>query len=182
MGNKSRGDSREEKLKKALTLREELHRRMFEHFFRDSMSTDDIFKDMDPLFEDSLSGFSEDFIDGRSSQFEMSWTESSEGRSLLIRPKNKDQKFEINVENGMIQLKGKSETKSEYGTSVSSFSQSYSVPSDCDWKNVKIVEKQGNILLSFPFLQEKIDIPKTKKPMKNEDRLPLKPSHGDIEV
>ncbi len=176
-------DSREERIKKALQMREELHRRLFEHFFNGSLSTEDIFKDMDSLFDDSLSGLGSNFLGGESEHFQMSWSESKEGRSLLIKPKSKDQKFEINVEHGMIKIEGKTEEKTEYGTSISQFSQSFSVPQDCDSTKVKILEKEGNILLSFPFIGGIQKQPvKPQIAPKKEDRFPLKPSQGDVEI
>lgn len=179
----NRQDSREERIKKALQLREELHRRMFQHFFDGSIATDDIFKDMDSLFDHNLSDLGSSLLGSDSQHFEMSWSESKEGRSLVVVPKNKDQKFEINVEQGMVHLKGKVEEKSEYGSTVSQFSQSFSVPRDCDWAKVKIVEKEGKILLLFPYIKDAQLQKKSKKTNPNkEERFPLKPSQGDVEI
>jgi len=174
-------NTRREKYEKALKMREELHRRLFDHLFRGSLANDDIFKDMDSLFEDALSNVDSNFLGPRSNNYEMAWSESKDGRTLLLAPKNKDQKLEINVEEGMIQIKGQNEEKTEYGTSVSSFSNAFSVPDDCDWKRVKILEKEGKILISFPYVTNK-NIPEPQKKQTKDERFPLKPSQGDIEI
>jgi len=174
-------DTQRAKIEKALKMREEIHRRLFDHLFRGSSVNDDIFKDMDTLFEDVLSNMDSNFLGSLSNNYEMAWSESKEGRTLLLAPKNKDQKLEINVEEGMIRIKGQNEEKTDHGSSLSSFSNSFPVPDDCDWKRVKILEKEGKILISFPFMTTK-NMPRPEEKKAKEERFPLKPSQGDIEI
>jgi len=181
-GQKSQQDSRQAARQEAMRLREELHRRLLNHLFHGTGTTDDVFKDMDSLFEDVMSDMGEDFSSGGSKNYEMTWTESKEGRSLLLSPQDKNQKLEINVEQGMVSIKGNNQVKTPNGTSISSFSHSYSVPGDCDWTRVKILEKEGKIVLSFPY--KSLDsAPKSPKPEeKNLDRTPLPPAGQEVTI
>jgi len=181
-GQKSKQDSRLRARQEAMKLREELHRRLLNHLFHGAGSTDDVFKDMNSLFEDVMSDMGEDFTLGGSRNYEMAWTESKEGRSLLLSPQDKNQKLEINVEQGMVSIKGNNEVKTPNGTSISSFSHSYSVPGDCDWTKVKILERNGKIVLSFPYrsLETAPKGPKSKE--KDPDRIPIPPTGEEVTI
>lgn len=175
-------DSQKEALKRALEMREQIHRRLMEHLFNGTPGKDDeIFKDMEALFEDVMSGMRGNFQDlaGDSKAYDMAWTESREGRTLLLSPHDKKQRLEINVEKGMVTIKGQKEEKVGNNSSVSSFSHIYSVPNDCDWTRVKMLEKEGKILMTFPYKTSKSAPPQKKE--KNE-RKPVGPSEDDVTI
>jgi hypothetical protein len=179
-GQKTTQESNKDSLKRAMELREQLHRRLMDHLFHGTGGNqDEIFKDMEALFEDVMKDMQKGFSDfddfGQSKGYEMAWTESKEGRTLWISPQDKKSPLEINVEKGMISIKGKSEVKTPTRSSVSSFSHSYSVPSDCDGSKVKMLEKDGKILMSFPFN-------KADQKIKRDERRPLPRSQGEVTI
>lgn len=190
LGQKSSSPSktREEKIKSYMEAREEMFRRLRESLFKGQGINDDIFKDMEALgqdlMSDSFSGIS-GLSDFSSNNFKMEWNESKEGRTLLIAPQDQGQQLDINVQNGMVIVKGKTERKGPQGTSVSSFSNSFNVPTDCDANAVKMDQKNGKIVLFFPYSKDikKVEIPSKENEQKDDnDRRPLKPSEGDIEL
>jgi hypothetical protein len=183
LAQKPSADSREARIQRAMEMREELHRRLIEHMFKGTGSTEDIFKDMDSLFEDVMSDMNSHFGERSSTAdaYEMAWTESKEGRTLLLSPKNKEQRLEINVDQGMISIKGKTEHKFGQSTSISSFSHSYSIPQDCDGTKVKMLEKEGKILMIFPY--KSASTSQESSPKKSiEPRIPVKPSDQDVAI
>lgn len=175
-------DPQKEALKRALEMREQIHRRLMEHLFNGTPGNDDeIFKDMEALFEDVMSGMKGNFQDlsGTPKAYDMAWTESKEGRTLLISPHDKKQRLEMKVEKGMISIKGQSQEKGGNSTSVMSFSHIYSVPNDCDWMRVKMLEKEGKILMTFPYLSNPVKAPKKKQDI---DRRPVDPTEDDVTI
>ena len=108
--------------------------------------------------------------------FETEWQESSQGRTLLITPQSKDQKLDINVEKEMVTIKGKNERKTPNGTSVSDFQNSFSIPQDCDSTKVKMDQKDGKIVMFFPWRVEKKIVPK------KDDRIPLPKEESDVTI
>lgn len=167
-----------DQLKRAIQLREELHKRLMDHLFNGNGITNDdaIFKDMDTLFEDVMSDMQgSSFTHTPSRSYEMAWTESRDGRTLLLSPKDKNQPLEISVEKAMISIKGKTEVKTGASSMVSNFSHSYSVPGDVDDTKVKMLEKDGKILISFPFKHKPVKSP-------NNDRKPVAPSENDVKI
>lgn len=152
--------------KRAMELREEMHRRMRDKLLRGIGPDQDLFKDMEQMFEDSMS---DSFVG--SSNFTTEWTESSNGKTLVITPKDPSEQLDIDIKNGMVTIKGKSESKDGNSSFVSNFSNSFSVPSECDANNVKTVQKDGKILLEFPFRGVK----KISTPRKEERKALPKP-------
>lgn len=147
------------------SLREEIHRRIMDKLLRGIGPDHDLFSDLDQMFEEGLE------LRG-SAAYATSWVEGEKGRTLLITPKDPEQKLDINVENGLISIKGKEERKTEFGTSIRSFANSFSVPHDVDPSKVEISQKEGKILVSFPFRQ--------KAP--GTDRYPVPAGKDDVTI
>ena len=172
-------DSRADQIQKRLQLREEIHRRMMEKLMNGNGSDEDMFKDLEKMAEelmnDSFTGM--DSFAPTTSNFQMEWSETTGGRTLSITPKTPEQKLDINVNNGMITIKGTAEQKSQYGSSVSEFNNSFNVPGDCDPTKVKMDQKNGKILLNFPFRTAKSI---QKKPQ--DQRKPLPKSEDDVVI
>jgi HSP20 family molecular chaperone IbpA len=179
-GSTSR-DREAEQLEKKLKLRQEMHRRMLDKLLHGIGPDQDMFSDMEKMMEEmmneSLSGFSSSMAISGDSQFKMEWSESKTGRTLQITPKTPEQELDINVANGMITIQGKAKSESQGRVSYSNFSNSLSVPADCDASRVKIDQKEGKLLVQFPYLKAKaIEI----KPKDN--RTPVGPSEGDVSI
>lgn len=173
LGQKTTVDSDFDRMKRRMELREEMHRRMINKLFYGT-GTDDLFKDMEKMFEDEA-GFQSFSV---TPSYETEWQESSSGRTLLITPKNKDQQLDIDVTNDLITIKGKNEQKTLSGSSLSSFSNSFSVPEDCDGTKVKIDQKDGKILVFLPYKSVKSVPIQPKK----GDRIPLPKTEDAVEI
>jgi HSP20 family molecular chaperone IbpA len=170
-----------EQLKRRMELREEMHRRMREKLLFGRGSDTDLFEGMDQMFDDAfkdLNSIGSSFTT-QSSNFDAVWSEDQQGRILTLTPKSKDQQLNIDVNAEMITIKGKTEQRSDAGTLMSSFSNSFSVPQDCDGTKVKMEHKDGKILIKLPFRAGKVTTPKTPK---EEERRPLPPSSEDVTI
>lgn len=169
-------------MEKRMQLREEIHRRMMDNLLRGIGSDEDMFSDMEKMMEEAMSESFNGISSFRSSSFaknyKAQWNETASGRTLEITPATPEQKLDIDVTNGMVTIKGKSEVKTQGGVAVSNFSNSFTVPADCDFTKVKMDQKDGKILVQFPYTAA--GKPKTIK--KEEDRKPLPPSESDVEV
>ena len=172
----------EDPLKKALELREEMHRRMRDTLLRGLRHDDDMFSDMEKLFEDamsdSFSGFGTSLGITTTQNYQTAWIEDEKGRTLAITPREKNQNLDITVEKGFVTIKGKTESKSGRSSSISSFSNSFNVPSDVDWTKVKMDQKDGKILVHFPWK----DLKTIEKKPRESERLPVPPSEGDVAI
>lgn len=155
---------------------------MIENLFHGTHD-DQLFKDMEKLMDDAMkdsfgagagtSSFSYSF---GAQNFETEWQESESGRTLFITPQSQDQKLDINVQKDMVTIKGKAETKTPYGTSVSDFQNSFSIPNDCDSSKVKMDQKSGKIVMFFPWKSVK------KVSPKKDDRVPLPKAESDVTI
>jgi HSP20 family molecular chaperone IbpA len=167
-------------LEKRMKMREEMHRRMMNKLLHGIGPDQDMFSDMEEMMNeimsDSSGGFSS-FSSGSSANFKMEWKDSSLGRTLEITPSDPKQNLDINVSNGLIIIKGKVESKSANGVSISNFSNSFNVPEDCDPAKVKMDQRDGKIFVHFPFRAAKSSLPKPK-----DDRRPLPPSGEDVQI
>lgn len=167
LGQKQISDPQPEILKRHMEMREEIHKRMRDKLLHGLGPDDDLFKDMDKMFDDmmsdSLKGF--DSFAPRSSQFQIQWSEDNSGRTLAITPKSKDQNLDIKVENGFVTIKGVEQN--------SSFSSSFNVPQDCDPAKVKMDQKEGKILMHFPY---------KKQASFKDDRRPLPVPEDAVEI
>jgi HSP20 family molecular chaperone IbpA len=173
-----------DRMKRRMELREEMHRRMVDKLLHNQGPDQDLFKDIEKALEEDMndSFLGMDSINSFSSaNFSTDWEETAQGRSLIITPKTKDQQLDIDVSKGMVTIKGKMESKSAHGSSVSSFSNSFSVPDDCDAAQVKMDQRGEQIIVSFPYRGiQKTPAPEKKSQM--PERRPLPPSESDVTI
>lgn len=179
-GQRPVDDDQMDSLEKRMRMREEMHRRMMKKLLKGNGPDQDLFSDMekfmDEIMTDSFNGFSS-FSRTTSENYKLEWTETKAGRTLLITPDSPEQKLDINVSNGFIEIKGRKEHKTSNGAFYSNFANSFNVPGDCDPGKVKMEEKDGKILMHFPFKTVKaVDI----KP--KEERIPVAPSDSDVQI
>lgn len=177
-------ESERDALKRHLELREEIHKRMMGKLLHGIGPDEDLFKDLEQLMDDSMKdSFSHFDSFTESKNFESQWVDSEEGKTLEITPQNKDQRLDINVENGLVTIKGKNEIKTAHGTSISSFSNSFSVPLECDASKVKMDQKGEKILVFFPY---KNGLPRGSKPSEKSppksERVPIPVPDGALEI
>lgn len=173
-----------DRMKRRMELREEMHKRMRDKLLHGIGPDQDLFKDLEQMFEDSMSDAFSGFGDLQieSDNFKTEWTESKTGRTLEITPKEKDQKLNIDVNETVITIKGESLHKTATSTFSSNFSNSFPVPDDCDGTKVKMDQQDGKILVQFPFKSGKSVTPSQKIAPKEEERKPLPPSAGDVTI
>lgn len=160
-------------------LRQELHRKMIENLFygtHDDSLFNDMQKLMDDAMKDSTGGSSSFSYSFGAQNFETEWQESEKGRTLFITPKTKDQNLDINVQKDMVTIKGKAQRKTSNGTSVSDFQNSFSIPDDCDSTKVKMDQKDGKIVMFFPWKSMKKVIPK------KDERVPLPKADTEVTI
>lgn len=173
-----------DRMKRRMELREEMHRRMRDKLLHGIGPDQDLFKDIEQMFEDSMSdafsGLDQFQID--SDNFKSEWMESKTGRTLVIIPKEKDQKLNIDVSDAAITIKGETQHKTATSTYSSTFSNSFPVPDDCDGTKVKMDQKDGKILVQFPFKTGKSVTTPRIQPPKEEERKPLPPSEGEVTI
>jgi HSP20 family molecular chaperone IbpA len=166
-------------LRKRMELREEMHKRIRDKLIYGIGPDQDMFKDIEQMFEESMA---ESFsgLSVRSSAFQSEWTENSSGRTLIITPQSPEQKLNIDVNSSMITIKGESVQKNNGSTVSSSFSNSFSVPEDCDGSRVQMDQKDGKILVYLPYRSSKTQMPEIK--LKKPERKPLPPSSDDVQI
>jgi HSP20 family molecular chaperone IbpA len=174
-------DRESDLVEKKLKMREEMHRRLLDKLLHGVGSDQDMFSDMEKMMEEmmkeSFSGFSSSLTISGDAQFKMEWSESKAGRTLEITPKDPEQQLDINISNGLITIQGKAKSEVGGAVTLSNFSNSLSVPSDCDASKVKMDHKDGKLLVQFPFLKTKeVEV----KP-KNR-RIPIGPNDGDVSI
>ena len=164
-----------DRMKRRIELREKMHRRMMEKLTNGSPADPSLFEDMEKEMNEVLQ---EDFPSNRNPNFGMEWQQTKSGRILIITPQSKEQKLEIDTKPEIVTIKGKSEQKSAQGLSVSEFSNSFSVPEDCDGSRVKMSQQGGKIVMEFPYKSmQSVTVPK-----KNEVRKPLPPTGTEVEI
>lgn len=150
--------------------------------------------DMDSFFQDdNLGQFLDDWdpFEGLT-QGSSHWIDTPKERILILKYKApKDSPIDIKIEKGIIQIKGSSEEVSDVGgvktKSITTFNQSYNIPSDVDAAKVKFENKDEEILVKFPKLSagqlktpnQKLKI-KEEKQKEEEQIRPLTPQDGDI--
>ena len=169
-----------DRMKRRMELREEMHRRMRDKLIHGIGPDQDLFKDMDQAFQDAFSDsdLTADFAPA-TSNFKSEWTESASGRILVITPQSKDQKLNIDVNAEVITIKGEAQQKTATTSFMSSFTNSFPVPGDCDGTKVKMSDKDGKLLVELPYRSaRKVTLPSKVE----EERKPLAPSPGDVEI
>lgn len=165
-----------DRIRRHMELREELHRKMLDNLFNGTHD-ESLFSDMDKLFEDAMKeSFGSHFSYSYGSKVKTNWEETSSGRTLSITPETPEQKLDINVQNGMVTIKGKSEVKTAQGISSSDFSSSFSIPQDVDGTKVRMDQKDGKIVIFFPWKTVKEVAPK------KDGRVPLPRDDSDVTI
>lgn len=162
-----------DRIRKQMELREELHRKMLQNLLHGTHD-ESLFGDMEKLMEDAMkdAGSTSSFSFSIGQNVETEWQESSAGRTLLITPRTKDQKLDINVAEGMVTIKGNTEN--------TNFQNSFSIPQDCDSGKVKMDQKDGKIVMFFPWIiARKVSPPISPK---KEKRIPLPKTESDVTI
>lgn len=181
-GSRPVDDNDTDHMMKRMKMREEMHRRMMDKLLHGIGPDQDMFSDMESMMEEMMkdsfaSGGMSSFSSIGPSNYMSEWQESTSGRTLIITPRDPKQQLDISINNGFVTIKGKVEKKSPNGISVSDFSNSFSVPGDCDAGRVKMDQKDGKILMHFPFHTSTKQVPKSKP-----ERVPVPPSKDDVEI
>lgn len=165
--------------KRRAELRDEMHRRIRDMLINGRGDQNDLFKDLEKEFEDtmadSFSGLDQSAL---VSNFSSEWAESKSGRTLVITPKDQNQKINIDVNATVITIKGETQQQTATTTSSSAFVNSFPVPDDCDGTKVKMNSKDGKLLVELPFKS----VPAIKIPPKKVDKKPLTPPPDAIEI
>ncbi|MBA2404489.1 MAG: Hsp20 family protein [Bdellovibrionales bacterium] len=169
-----------DRMKRRMELREEMHRRIREKLLHGRGADQDLFKDLEQQFEDTMSeSFSGiDQLGDIAPNFKSEWQESKTGRTMVITPKDPNQKINIDVNATTITIKGESQQQTATTSFTSAFTNSFPVPGDCDGTKVKMDSKDGKLLIELPFKSLKAI---TTKP-KEEERKPLPPTGGEVQI
>lgn len=159
-----------ERLKRYEDFHQKLRERILKGF--DDSSLEEMNRLVDEMMDEGLRDFPATGLSRFSGGPSMSWSEGKAGRELLIIPKSKNDKLDVQVEEGMITIKI---SRSE-GQMQSHSTHAQNVPGDCDADLVKMDSKNGGLLLFFPW--------KKTAPSRTPDPglKPLKPKKDDIEV
>jgi HSP20 family molecular chaperone IbpA len=165
-----------DRIKRRAELREEMHRRIREMLINGKGDQQNLFKDLEQEFEDtmtdSFSGFDQGVVE---SNFKSEWTQNTHGRTLVITPKDPSQKINIDVNAALITIKGESQKQTATSTISSAFINSFPVPDDCDGTKVKMNSRDGKILVELPFKS----VPALTNPSKKVEKKPLTPNTPD---
>jgi HSP20 family molecular chaperone IbpA len=165
-----------DRMKRRMELREEMHRRIVDKLMNGVGSDQNLFQDLEQEFEDlrpdSFSGMKP------SANFSSEWVESKSGRTLVITPKDPEQKMNIDVNATQITIKGEVQHKTGNSTYSSSFTNSFPVPSDCDGSKVKMDSKDGKLLVELPYKTAKQVQPIKSKPINKT----LTPIEGEVQI
>lgn len=152
-----------DRMKRRMELRQEMHRRILDKLVNGVGPDQDLFKDLEQDFEDSMSDSFSDFdqISGTSaSNFTSEWLKTKSGRTLVLTPKDPEQKINIDVNATQITVKGEVFHKTANSTYSSTFSNSFPVPDDCDGTKVKMNSKDGKLLVELPYKTHQAAQPK----------------------
>lgn len=165
-----------DQMKRRMELREEMHRRIVDKLMNGVGSDENLFKDLEQEFEDLRpNSFSQL---KPSANFTSEWLESKSGRTLVITPKDPEQKMNIDVNATQITIKGEVQHKTANSTYSSSFTNSFPVPSDCDGSKVKMDSKDGKLLVELPYKTTKQVQPNKSKPTNKT----LTPIDGEVQI
>lgn len=141
-------------------------RSFFDHpFFQDSTLESAV-----EHFQNSMS----DFSSFSQVMFRTEWQQDNNGRTIYINPSDKNQKLDVKIENGLIQIKSAEEKKSEHMHSQSISSQMMNVPQDCDSTAAEISQLDDGLKIFFPFKKATKEI--------NPERVPITPADGAIDI
>lgn len=161
-----------------LRKRQEMHQRMLEKLLHGNGPDQDMFKDMEEFMDEAMRDTFSTSHFAQIQNYKTEWKETSTGRILEITPKSPSQQLDINVSNGFVVIKENIETKTANGSSISSSSNSFNVPEDCDPGKVKMETREGKIVMEFPYaVAKKLELKKVP-----DNRKPLAPTEQDIQI
>lgn len=162
----------EERMQRYNQFHQKLREQMLKGF--DDKSIEDMNRMVDEMMDQSMRDFPSMGLSRFSSGLNLSWNERKDGRELIIIPKSKEDKLDVQVQNQLITIKT---TKTE-GNSHSESSHAQNVPADCDADGVKMEAREGGLVMFFPW--KKGLAPRNVNP--ESERKPLKPKKKDIDV
>ena len=171
-----------DRMKRRMELREEMHRRIRDKLINGGSADQDMFKDLEQELEetmaDTFSGIGQ--LSNPSAKYTSEWLETKSGRTLVITPKDPNQKINIDVNASAITVKGEIIEKTATTSFTTVFNNSFPVPDDCDGTKVKMDAKDGKLLVVLPYKTFKaVTIPpKATQP----ERKPLPPAEGDVQI
>ena len=165
-------NSQEENLRRYNQLHQKLREQMLKGF--DDSSIEEMNRMVDEMMDRAMRDFPSMGLSRFSSGLNLSWNERKDGRELIIIPKSKEDKLDVQVQNQLITIKT---TKTE-GNSHSESSHAQNVPVDCDADGVKMEARKGGLVMFFPW--KKGQAPRSTNP--EPERKPLKPQKKDIDV
>lgn len=161
-----------DRMRRRMQLREEAHRRMREKVLK-GRGGDDLFEDLEKMFNDMVNDSSSSFQPREefaltSDSFSSNWVSDDKTKTLILTPKDKSVELDINVKDQVITIRSKQKSKDQNTYSESSSTSIFPVPVECDGGKVQMKSVDNSIHLVFP--------------LKGNNRQPLKPSAGDVEI
>lgn len=162
----------EERMLRYNQFHQKLREQMLKGF--DDKSLEDMNRMVDEMMDQSMRDFPSMGFSRFSSGLNLSWNERKDGRELIIIPKSKEDKLDVQVQNQLITIKM---TKTE-GNSHSASSHAQNVPTDCDPDRVKMEAREGGLVMFFPWTQGQA--PRNINPVR--ERKPLKVQKKNIDV
>ncbi len=168
-----------DEMKRRMQFHEELHRRMRDKILF-GKGGDDTFQDLDKMFNDIMNDGSKfeprDEFRNASGDFTSEWRSDSLNKILILTPKDQSVQLDINVKDQYITIGSKQESKNQNSQIESSSSTVIPVPYECDGNKVQMKSVGNSIHLIFPFKgTHKIN-------GDQNDRRPIKPTQGDVEI
>jgi hypothetical protein len=147
-------------------LHQQLRQRMLKNFEEHEEMMSEMDSLVDQLMKESFGArpkglFKKQFSVGG---VETLWSETDKGRILTIKPKSKDVKLDVQIEKGVIHIKTESSSENSRGH----YSQSQSVPYDCDGDQVEMKAEGKNLVVHFPWKKEERSDQDKKKFRKSE--------------
>lgn len=162
----------EERLKRYQDFHQKLREQMLKGF--DDKSLEEMNRMVDSMMDEALRDFPTSGLSRFSSGPTLSWSEKKEGRELLVIPKSKNDKLDIQVQNQMITIKTVTSGENLHAET----SNMQNVPSDCEGDQVKMQSKEGGVVLFFPWKKSAKPAAKSLEP----ERKPLKPQKSEFDV
>jgi HSP20 family molecular chaperone IbpA len=166
-------------------MREEMHKRIRDKLLYGIGQDDDLFQGFDQMMDESFSDsfMSIDSIGGSGPSLKMDWTETKIGRTLIVTPSDPQQKINLDVNNNLVTVSGEVKSETQNGVSMRSFSNSFPVPSDCEGSKVQISQKDGKLVMDFPFKTTSTKAPSPVMPERKSDgRIPLPPTGDEVSI
>jgi len=178
----------EERMRARIRMREEMHQKLQQSLLQGGDPTatlNDLSQLMDSMMEESMqdmqdlsrmapsNGTSSLLGFNRRSYFSTEWTETKEGRSLLVKPADKDTKLDVQVNGQVISIKMEVAQKSNGSSMTGQSVQTQLVPNDCDGDQVKMQAQDNGLVLFFPYKGSS---------QKEKDRTPIQGKANDIQT